>query len=279
MTSRLFLAPCQGAILDLPERTGYLAWEMRQRVYARNFGGHKALARKPARGDDLLPKPRPEPLLRKYYNALWAAYGPQHWWPGRTAFEVIIGAILTQNTSWNNVVPAIAKLRRERLLTPRAFEGVPLGRLARLIRSTGYFRQKARKLQAFVRFLRSQYGGSLARMFRTPTAILRPQLLAVYGIGPETTDSILLYAGSHAVFVVDAYTRRILERHRLVGPRHSYEEIRALFESSLAADVSLYNEFHALMVNTGKHYCHAREPRCRECPLESLLPSKTALNL
>jgi len=279
LTSLLSLATSEGAILDLPKRPGYLALEMRERVYARNLGRYKALARKPVRGDDLLRKTRAEPLLQKYYKALWAAYGPQHWWPGRTAFEVIIGAILTQNTSWNNVVPAIANLRRERLLTPRAFERVTVGRLARLIRSTGYFRQKARKLQAFVGFLRLQYGGSLAKMFRTPTSILRPQLLAVYGIGPETADSILLYAGSHPVFVVDAYTRRILERHGLAGPRHSYEEIRALFESSLPADVSLYNEFHALMVNTGKHYCHAREPRCRECPLESLLPSKTALNL
>lgn len=252
---------------------------MRERLYAPNFVRREALARTSARDHGSAPKLNPEPTLRRYYDALLIAYGPQHWWPGRTPFEVIIGAILTQNTSWRNVVPAIANLRREKLLTPRALEGVPFGRLARLIRSTGYFRQKARKLRAFVGFLRAQYGGSLKKMFRTRTSVLRQQLLAVHGIGPETADSILLYAGSHPVFVVDAYTRRILERHGLAGPQHTYEEIRALFEGNLPADVSLYNEFHALIVNTGKHYCRTREPRCSECPLESLLPAKMAVDL
>ena len=252
---------------------------MREHLYAPNSVRREALARKSARNPGSVPKPNPQPVLRKYYDALLAAYGPQHWWPGRTPFEVIIGAILTQNTSWTNVVPAIANLRRERLLTPRALEAVPFARLARLIRSTGYFRQKARKLQAFVGFLRAQYGGSLAKMFRTRTSVLRQQLLAVHGIGPETADSILLYAGSHPVFVVDAYTRRILERHGLAEPQHRYEEIRALFEGSLPRDVSVYNEFHALIVNTGKHYCRTREPRCSECPLGSLLPAKTAVDL
>src|SRR3984893_15279968 len=185
-------------------------------------------------------------ILRAYYNALFAAQGPQHWWPGRTAFEVIVGAILTQNTSWTNVELAIRNLRREKLLTPRAMASVSLARLARLVRSSGYFRQKAKKLKCFVHFLRSEYGGSLTRMFRTPTAALREKLLEVHGIGPETADSILLYAGEHPVFVVDAYTRRMLERHQLATPRHSYEEIRQLFESNLTPDAPLYNEFHAL---------------------------------
>ena len=264
----------RGHGVDLLSHAGYLALEMRERLYAPNFGRHQTLA-KPRRGHGSVSKPNP--VLRKYYETLLAAFGPQHWWPGRSAFEVIIGAILTQNTSWSNVVPAVANLRREKLLTTRALGGVPFGRLARLIRSTGCFRQKARKLQAFVRFLRAQYGGSLAKMFRTSTPVLREQLLAVHGIGPETADSILLYAGSHPVFVVDAYTRRILERHGLAGPRHSYEEIQALFERSLPADVPLYNEFHALIVNTGKHYCRSREPRCAQCPLESLLPARTDL--
>jgi endonuclease-3 related protein len=214
----------------------------------------------------------PPAVLRSYYDALLATHGPQHWWPGRTAFEVIVGAILTQNTSWNNVEIAIRNLRREKLLTPRAMEDVASARLARLIRSSGYFRQKAKKLKCFVRFLRLEYGGSLARMFRTPTAALREKLLAVHGIGAETADSILLYAGKHPVFVVDAYTRRMLERHNLAEPAQSYEEIRQLFERNLLRNAPLYNEFHALIVRTGKEYCRTRNPRCGDCPLHSFLP-------
>ena len=210
--------------------------------------------------------------LRTYYDALFAAHGPQHWWPGRTAFEIIVGAILTQNTSWSNVEIAIRNLRRERLLTPRAIEEVSFARLARLVRSSGYFRQKAKKLKCFAGFLRFEYGGSLARMFRTPTAALREKLLSVHGIGPETADSILLYAGQHRVFVVDAYTRRLLERHQVATPTQSYEEIRLLFERSVPSDAPLYNEFHALIVRTGKEHCRARNPRCSECPLHSFLP-------
>lgn len=240
--------------------------------------------------------------LRAYYDALFAALGPQHWWPSSRSggpFEIIVGAILTQSTAWTNVEKAIANLRSARTLTPRAIERIPLPRLARLIRPSGYFRQKAKKLKAFVRFLRSNYGGSLARMFRTPTAALREQLLAVHGIGPETADSILLYAGRHPVFVVDAYTRRILLRHALIhepvsvdvsslarrGDRGlgispdplpptgtAYEEVRALFESSLPRDAQLFNEFHALLVHTGKHFCRPRDPRCDSCPLRGFLP-------
>jgi endonuclease-3 related protein len=219
------------------------------------------------------------PALRTYYDALFAAHGPQHWWPGRTAFEVIVGAILTQNTSWSNVQIAIRNLRRERLLTPRAIEDVSFARLARLVRSSGYFRQKAKKLKCFVRFLRSEYGGSLARMFRTPTAALREKLLSVHGIGPETADSILLYAGKHPVFVVDAYTRRMLERHKLATSSQSYEDIRQLFEGSVPGNAPLYNEFHALIVRTGKEYCRTRNPRCSECPLHSFLPQAIQASL
>lgn len=244
--------------------------------------------------------------LRAYYDTLFAALGPQRWWPSSKSggpFEIILGAILTQNTAWTNVERAITNLRRARLLTPRAIERIPLRRLARLIRPSGYFRQKAKKLKAFVRFLRDAYGGSLARMFRTPTAELRAQLLAVHGIGPETADSILLYAGRHPVFVVDAYTRRILLRHALIhepvrngvssrAPRGgleicssqlssgiglqpvgtTYEKVRALFESSLPRDAQLFNEFHALLVHTGKHFCRPRDPRCTACPLRKFLP-------
>jgi endonuclease III related protein len=210
--------------------------------------------------------------LRAYYDALLGAYGPQHWWPGRTRLEIIVGAILVQNTAWTNVEPAIANLRRAKLLTPGAIEGVPFARLAQLVRSSGYFREKAKKLKAFVRFLRKEHHGSLNKMFRTPTAALREQLLAVHGIGPETADAILLYAGEHAVFVVDAYARRMLERHGLAELRHGYEYLRHFFESNLPADPALYNEFHALIVHAGKHYCRAKNPRCSECALLSLLP-------
>jgi endonuclease III related protein len=216
----------------------------------------------------------PQPVLRKYFETLLAAHGPQKWWPGGTAFEVIVGAILTQNTSWNNVEAAIINLRREKLLTPRGIENVPPVKLRRLIRPSGYFRQKTKTLKAFVAFLRGEYQGSPAKMFRTPTATLREQLLNVRGIGPETADSILLYAGQHPVFVVDTYARRMLERHGLATGKPAYEDIRQLFERSLPSDATLYNEFHALIVHTGKHFCRARAPRCEECALKMFLPGR-----
>ena len=240
--------------------------------------------RRPRFGTGLLhPKPQKAPRPSKadlniYFEALLNAYGPQHWWPGRTRFEVIVGAILTQNTAWTNVVTAIRNLRSAGLLTPRAIDQVPLAQFARLIRSSGYFRQKARKLKAFVQFLQKQYAGSLTKMFQTPTLKLRDQLLAIWGIGPETADSILLYAGGHPVFVVDAYTRRMLERHSLIDGKSTYEEIRALFEHQLPRDARIYNEFHALIVHTGKNYCRANNPNCAACPLQRFLPESRALS-
>lgn len=221
--------------------------------------------------------PTLENRLPLYYRALSDRLGPQNWWPAKTPFEVIVGAILTQNTSWTNVERAIANLRRERLLTPLALERVPFARLASLIRSSGYFRQKAKKLKAFVRFLRRHYSLSLARMFQTPTLALREKLLAVHGIGPETADSILLYAGHKDVFVVDAYTRRIFSRHGFVPERVPYEELRSKIEAALPRDVSRYNEFHALLVQVGKNWCRPRDPRCAECPLDPFLGDATAL--
>ena len=214
------------------------------------------------------------PILRTYYDALFQAHGEQHWWPGETVFEVLLGAILVQNTSWMNAVRAIANLRSAGLLTPAALEKTPRGKLARLIRPSGYFRQKARKVQEFLRFLRREYQGSLEAMFRTPTVRLREQLLGVHGIGPETADSILLYAGNRPVFVVDAYTRRILERHGLTHGKESYEELRGLIERSLPKDASLFNEYHALIVHTGKEYCRSREARCTNCVLRAFLPQE-----
>jgi endonuclease-3 related protein len=215
-------------------------------------------------------------VLMDYYEAMLARLGPRHWWPGRTRFEVIVGAILTQNTAWTNVSQALDRLRRGRLLVPAAMDRVTTGRLARLIRPSGYFRQKARKLKAFLRFLRQEYGGSLNQMFRAPTPELRRKLLGVHGIGPETADSILLYAGNHSIFVVDAYTRRILERHQLFHASARYDEIQEFFERSLPRDARLYNEYHALIVNVGKEWCRARDPRCAECPLCAFLPKDPA---
>jgi endonuclease-3 related protein len=212
------------------------------------------------------------PVLHHYFDALFQAHGEQHWWPGRTPFEVVIGAILVQNTNWGNAARAITNLRQANLLTPSALESVPQAKLTRLIRSSGYFRQKARKLKAFVKFLRKEHHGSLIRMFRAPTARLRQQLLNVHGIGRETADSILLYAGNHPAFVVDAYTRRILERHGLAYGKESYEEISGLFEKSLPNDPQLFNEFHALIVHTGKNYCRTRAPLCSQCALRPFLP-------
>jgi len=218
--------------------------------------------------------PRPSlPILHGYYDALFQAHGEQHWWPAQTAFEVVLGAILVQNTAWANAERAIANLRRAGLLTPTALEKTPRVKLARLIRSSGYFRQKARKIHEFLRFLRREYQGSLAAMFRTPTSRLRDKLLGLHGIGPETADSILLYAGDRPVFVVDAYTRRILKRHRLTHGKESYEDLRRLFESSLPNDPGLFNEYHALIVHTGKHYCRSRIALCSNCPLRLFLPA------
>jgi endonuclease III related protein len=218
----------------------------------------------------------PAELLPAFYQALSERLGPMRWWPAKTPFEVILGAILTQNTAWRNVQLAVENLRREGLLTPRAVAQVSATRLAALIRPSGYFRQKSRKLKAFVRFLNERYDGSLRRMFAAPTAELRQQLLEVHGIGPETADSILLYAGGHPVFVVDAYTRRLLWRHGLAGEHAGYDELQALFSRHLPRDRQLFNEFHALLVEAGKHWCRRRAPRCADCPLGAWLPADAA---
>jgi endonuclease III related protein len=212
-------------------------------------------------------RPDEQPPLDEYYNSLFTALGPQHWWPGDTPFEVIVGAILTQNTSWKNVKIAISNLQSAGLLSPAAIEKAPMRRLQRLLRPSGYFRQKARKLKAFCNFLREEYGGSLKRMFAAPTIALRPKLLGVFGIGPETADAILLYAGRHEVFVVDGYTRRMLSRHGWIGETAKYDDVRWMFERQFPGEVQRFNEFHALIVKAGKQWCRARDPKCDECPL------------
>jgi endonuclease III related protein len=208
-----------------------------------------------------------QPPLDEYFNSLFTALGPQHWWPGDTPFEIVIGAILTQNTVWKNVEQTISNLREADLLSPAAIQGVHLRRLESLLRPSGYFRQKARKLKAFCKFLQTEYAGSLDRMFTTPTIVLREKLLGVFGIGPETADSMLLYAGGHSVFVVDAYTKRMLQRHGWVGDNPKYDDVQWLFEHQFPGNLKLFNEFHALIVQTGKRWCLAQDPKCDECPL------------
>jgi endonuclease-3 related protein len=208
-----------------------------------------------------------DPPLDEYFNSLFTAFGPQHWWPGKTPFEVIVGAILTQNTSWKNVELAIANLREAKLLAPRAIEAASVEEIEQRIRPSGYFRQKARKLKAFCAFLRHEYRGSLVRMFKEPTLRLREKLLAVFGIGRETADSILLYAGGHPVFVVDTYTKRMLARHGWVGEDAGYEDVRWTFERRFPGNTKLYNEFHALIVHAGKKFCLKSESLCDQCPL------------
>ena len=183
-----------------------------------------------------------EDQIRAYYRALFQAWGPQNWWPAQSRFEVIVGAYLTQNTAWTNVEKALANLRAARVLSIKGIRQVPLAELERLIRPSGYFRQKAKRLKTFVAFLHRQYGGSLAKMFARPTPELREELPNLNGVGPETADSILLYAGNHPVFVVDAYTRRILARHEILPDDATYEDIRKLLETSLAPLAELAGE-------------------------------------
>ncbi len=207
--------------------------------------------------------------LLDIHGRLSAQFGPQHWWPGETPFEVCIGAILTQNTSWTNVEKAIANLKAAAVLDVEGMTTLPNDRLAELIRPSGYFNLKAKRLKGFLAFLHGQYGGRLSTMFGEPLATLRPKLLAVYGIGPETADSILLYAGGLPTFVVDAYTLRIFSRMGLVDEGISYHAMKALFEDNLPRDADLFNEYHALLVALGKDVCRPRRTKCTECGMAS----------
>ena len=251
-----------------------------------------------------------EKQIREYYRALSVAWGAQHWWPAESRFEVIVGAYLTQNTAWTNVEKALANLRAAELLSVEGIRRVPLAKLERLIRPSGYFRQKAKRLKTFVAFLDKKYGGSLDHLFAQPTGRVREELLELHGVGPETADSILLYAGNHPVFVVDAYTRRIIDRHQILPEKTEYEEIRELFEKALTAAarepgkpadgkaqhapgirgtahlpsamstaartplVQVYNETHGLIVGVGKYYCKKSKPACEACPLQPFLPAR-----
>jgi endonuclease-3 related protein len=212
--------------------------------------------------------------LTDIYARLYARFGPQHWWPHHAgAFEVIVGAILTQNTAWTNVEKALANLKRARLLTPTALNRVTTARLARLIRPSGYFNLKAKKLKAFARFVCAEHRGRLAHLFARDAARLREELLAVYGIGPETADSIVLYAARQPIFVVDAYTRRVMARLGLARADATYDELQRLFMEHLPREERLFNEYHALIVALGKDVCRKSQPRCGECPLREICPT------
>lgn len=205
--------------------------------------------------------------LEVAYKKLYAQFGPQHWWPADTAFEVIIGAILTQNTAWSNVEKAISQLRKNRLLTPQRLYKMNVNGMGKLIRSCGYYNVKAARLKSFLEALFHDFQGNLLSMFSLELPQLREKLLAIKGIGPETADSILLYAAKKPVFVVDAYTKRFLLRHRLIEKEASYEQIQSLFEENLPRRLNLFNEYHALIVRLAKEFCRVK-PVCNSCPLK-----------
>jgi endonuclease-3 related protein len=203
------------------------------------------------------------------YHKLYHAFGPQHWWPGDSPFEIAVGAILTQNTNWANVEKAIASLKIKRALSAKGIHEMKAEKLALFIRPAGYFNVKARRLKAFIHFLINDYHGSMGRMKNEKLDTLRTKLLNVHGIGPETADSILLYALDKPVFVIDAYTKRVLSRHSVINHDESYERIQDLFHEILKRDTELFNEYHALFVRLGKTYCR-KKPLCDRCPLEGM---------
>ena len=208
--------------------------------------------------------------LHRYYDLMADHFGPTNWWPGDSDFEIAVGAILTQNTAWRNVEKALANLTSENLLSPRAILDCGEARLEMALKPSGFFRVKARRLTSFCAFLVEGYGGSMGRLAEQPLDTLRAELLGVHGIGPETADDIILYACEQPVFVVDAYTRRILSRHGHVRPEIGYEDLRALFEKHLDKNVALYKDYHGQIVRTGNTYCRAT-PKCESCPLAPTL--------
>ena len=207
--------------------------------------------------------------LEAIYRKLFTRFGPQHWWPGDSRFEITVGAILTQNTSWSNAAKAISQLKSHGLLSPVRLDRLPVQKLAELIRSSGYYNQKSVRLKTFVRYLLDRYEGDLKQMSARPLPVLRQELLALPGIGPETADSILLYALGKPIFVVDAYTHRVLARHSLVPRKASYEQIQELFMKYLQPEKKNFNEYHALFVALGKELCKPH-PNCSQCPLKEI---------
>jgi endonuclease-3 related protein len=208
-------------------------------------------------------------LLTEIYRLLFASYGPQHWWPADTTFEVTVGAILTQSAAWGNVEKAIANLKQAEALTPVSLRKLPIDELAKLIYPSGYYKAKALKLKTFVERLEEAYQDSLDKLFSLDIPQLRKELLSIHGIGPETADSIILYAAHKPTFVIDAYTRRIISRLGLSPQRDDYAAFQALFMDNLPADEKLFNEYHALFVRHGKESCK-KAPLCDHCCLKGL---------
>ncbi|MDD5128130.1 MAG: endonuclease III domain-containing protein [Candidatus Omnitrophica bacterium] len=205
--------------------------------------------------------------LNRIFLRLYSVFGPQHWWPADSGFEVIVGAILTQNTNWSNVEKAIRSLKNKKCLNPRGLSRLSPDKLGNLIKSAGYYNIKAERLKNFLKFFFDSYSADIKRMGSQDLVTLRKQLLMVKGIGPETADSILLYALHKPVFVIDAYTKRIFSRHHLLAEDVTYEQAQDIFMGNLKNDKNMFNEYHALLVKLGKDYCRKQNPKCESCPL------------
>lgn len=205
--------------------------------------------------------------IKDFYNALYTRYGPQDWWPAESELECILGTILTQNTSWKNVEKAFENLKSRGLISVDELDSISTEKLARLIRPSGYFNQKAIKIKTFISYIKKAYNGDLGKLLDEDTHRLREKLLSIKGIGPETADSILLYALKKPVFVIDTYTYRVLSRHCMVPMETSYQEMQELLMNSVPNDVQVFNEYHALFVKVGKEHCK-RKALCKGCPLE-----------
>lgn len=212
-------------------------------------------------------KTQTQNILLKIYKSLYDFFGPLNWWPGDTPFEIMVGAVLTQNTSWSNVEKAINNLKKENLLEPWKLYRIDKEKLAQLIKPSGYYNIKAQRLKNFINLFINEFEGSAEKMFSDDSEELRKKLLNVNGIGPETADSILLYAGKKPFFVVDAYTKRIFSRHKLITKDSTYYQIQEFFSQNLDKDVKLFNEFHAQIVMLGKTICTSKNPDCAKCPI------------
>ncbi|MCM8763011.1 MAG: endonuclease III domain-containing protein [Candidatus Omnitrophica bacterium] len=208
--------------------------------------------------------------LKEIYHKLYSVFGPQGWWPADSPFEVMVGAILTQNTNWQNVSAAIANLKKAKALSAEKLSHLPFRKLAQLIRPAGYYNIKTKRLKNFLNFFLKKYQASIKKMTKKDLLALRHELLGVNGIGQETADSILLYALNKPIFVVDAYTKRIFFRHKLINKNATYSQLQHLFMQNLKADVQMFNEYHALLVKLGKDFCRKNNPRCSKCPLQKL---------
>lgn len=208
--------------------------------------------------------------LISVYKKLYARFGPQYWWPAKSSFEVMIGAILTQNTNWGNVEKAINNLRKNKLLSAAKLNKLSNKQISKFITSAGYYNVKAKRIKELLKFLFKVYKGDIDKMLSVDTSVLRGQLLSVHGVGPETADSILLYALNKPVFVIDAYTKRMLSRHSFVNQDGSYEQAQGLFMNNLRPDVKLFNEYHALLVKLAKEYCLKNKPKCEQCPINKI---------